>query len=78
TFGRDLDDYDDTTRINRINISKNWAHYNLNAELRWYDNIIARYPFVGLRLRSLLQGLEKSPLRILGLSHFWVVERARA
>ena len=40
-----------------------------------YDNIIARQPAVGRILRSLLQALEKTPLRALGLSHFWVVER---
>ncbi|GAP08400.1 MAG TPA: SAM-dependent methyltransferase [Anaerolinea thermolimosa] len=40
-----------------------------------YDNIIARLPRVGRGLRSLLQWLERTPLRGLGLSHFWVVER---
>lgn len=40
-----------------------------------YDNIIARFGLLGKVLRSLLQFLEKSPLKILGLSHFWVVER---
>ena len=40
-----------------------------------YDNIIARRPALGRRLRALLQFLEKTPLRGLGLSHFWVVEK---
>jgi SAM-dependent methyltransferase len=40
-----------------------------------YDNIIARWPRIGRLLRLLLQGLEKTPLRFLGLSHFWVAER---
>jgi SAM-dependent methyltransferase len=40
-----------------------------------YDNVIARSPFIGKVLRAILQFLEKTPLRILGLSHFWVVER---
>ena len=40
-----------------------------------YDNIIARYPQAGASLRSLLQGLEKTPLNVFGLSHFWVVEK---
>jgi len=40
-----------------------------------YDNIIARYPTLGRLLRSLLQGLEHTPLRGFGLSHFWVVEK---
>lgn len=40
-----------------------------------YDNIIARFPTAGKILRFLLQTLEKTPLRIFGLSHFWVLER---
>ena len=40
-----------------------------------YDNIIARWPRAGKLLRRLLQWLEKTPLRRLGLSHFWVVEK---
>ncbi len=40
-----------------------------------YDNIIARVPGPGRLLRALLQALEKTPLRILGLSHFWVLEK---
>jgi SAM-dependent methyltransferase len=40
-----------------------------------YDNIIARFPSLGKGLRAGLQWLEKTPLRIFGLSHFWVVEK---
>jgi SAM-dependent methyltransferase len=40
-----------------------------------YDNIIARHPAPGKMLRAVLQTLEKTPLRILGLSHFWIVEK---
>ncbi len=40
-----------------------------------YDNIIARWPTIGRFLRAILQALESSPLRALGLSHFWVIER---
>ena len=40
-----------------------------------YDNIIARFGILGQFLRGLLQFLEKTPLRILGISHFWVVEK---
>ena len=40
-----------------------------------YDNIIARWPTVGRSLRGILQGLEKSPARVFGLSHFWVLEK---
>jgi hypothetical protein len=40
-----------------------------------YDNIIARFPRAGKVLRAVLQFLEKTPLRIFGLSHFWVIEK---
>jgi SAM-dependent methyltransferase len=40
-----------------------------------YDNIIARFPAAGRLLRAFLQRLERTDLRILGLSHFWVVEK---
>ena len=42
TFGRDLDDYDDPVRTNRLNLNRIWPAYSLNAELLWYDNIINR------------------------------------
>jgi hypothetical protein len=40
-----------------------------------YDNIIARAASLGKTLRAFLQFLEKTPLRALGLSHYWVIER---
>ncbi len=40
-----------------------------------YDNIIARAPTLGRALRRALHTLEHTPLRLLGLSHFWVVEK---
>lgn len=40
-----------------------------------YDNIIARRPRLGKILRACLQWLEKTPLKVFGLSHFWVVEK---
>jgi hypothetical protein len=40
-----------------------------------YDNLIARWPTLGRLLRLSLHLLERTPLRALGLSHFWVVER---
>ena len=43
-----------------------------------YDNIIARLPMLGHALRALLQALEHTPLRVLGLSHFWVVEKIQS
>jgi SAM-dependent methyltransferase len=43
-----------------------------------YDNLIVRFGFFGKALRGLLQGLERTPLKALGLSHFWVVEKLNA
>lgn len=40
-----------------------------------YDNVIARWPRIGRALRSVLQWLEKTPFRVFGLSHFWVLEK---
>jgi SAM-dependent methyltransferase len=40
-----------------------------------YDNIIARFGAFGKVLRGVLQFLEKTPLKVFGLSHFWVVEK---
>ena len=40
-----------------------------------YDNIIARFGPLGRIVRSALQFLEKTPLKLFGLSHFWVVEK---
>lgn len=40
-----------------------------------YDNIIARRPALGRLLRAVLQTAESTPLRLFGLSHFWVVEK---
>jgi SAM-dependent methyltransferase len=40
-----------------------------------YDNIIARFGPLGKFLRGMLQFLERTPLKIFGLSHFWVIEK---
>jgi SAM-dependent methyltransferase len=40
-----------------------------------YDNIITRFGTLGRFLRTFLQFLEATPLKGLGLSHFWVVEK---
>lgn len=41
-FGRELDPYDDPVRTNRLNLNRGWPQYNLNAELRWYDDVVNR------------------------------------
>jgi len=40
-----------------------------------YDNIIARFGRLGRLLRAVMQFLERTPLKIFGLSHFWVLEK---
>jgi len=40
-----------------------------------YDNIIARLGWLGRLIRGVLQTLEHTPLRWIGLSHYWVVEK---
>ncbi|HEY3476878.1 MAG TPA: class I SAM-dependent methyltransferase, partial [Anaerolineales bacterium] len=42
-----------------------------------YDNIIAKFGPLGKILRSVLQFLERTPLKVFGLSHFWVVEKVK-
>lgn len=43
-----------------------------------YDNIIYRFPTLGRILRDILQWMESTPLKIFGLSHFWVIEKKPA
>ncbi len=40
-----------------------------------YDNLIQRFGWLGRLLRSLLQFLERTPLKVFGLSHFWVLQK---
>jgi SAM-dependent methyltransferase len=43
-----------------------------------YDNIISRWPAIGRILRAILHTLERTPFRVFGLSHFWVLERTES
>ena len=40
-----------------------------------FDNVVYRYPTVGKLVRSVLYALEKTPVRVFGLSHFLVLEK---
>ncbi len=40
-----------------------------------YDNIVARVPRLGRALQAITYTIERTPLRIFGLSHFLVVEK---
>jgi LPS-assembly protein len=41
-YGRDIDDYNDPVRLNRLNINRTWGQYSFNTDLRWYDDVILR------------------------------------
>lgn len=40
-----------------------------------YDNIISRFPVPGRLFRALFHWMERTPLRVFGLSHFWVIQK---
>jgi SAM-dependent methyltransferase len=40
-----------------------------------YDNIVARHPVLGRRLRQIAHAMERTPLRQFGLSHLMVIEK---
>ncbi len=42
TFGRELDELEDTVRANRLNISRTWDQYSLNMDTQWLDDLIGR------------------------------------
>jgi len=42
TYGRGLDDYNDQTRLNRLNLNRLWSSFSLNADARWTDDVIKR------------------------------------
>ncbi len=42
-----------------------------------FDNVAARRPWLGRWLRRVLYALERTPLRVFGLSHLLVIERIR-
>lgn len=41
-FGRDLDDYTDPVRTNRLNLNRLWSRFALNTEFRWMDDVVKR------------------------------------
>lgn len=62
-FGRSLDDYDDTTRENRLNLNKTWSCYSLNMDLNWIDNVIARRDNVDNNTLQTLPAIEFNRLK---------------
>lgn len=41
-FGRDIDDYNDPVRLNRLSLVRRWSSFVFNTELRWYDDVVSR------------------------------------
>ena len=41
-FGRGLDDNTETVRLSQLNVNRGWDTYSLNADVRWYDDVIIR------------------------------------
>jgi LPS-assembly protein len=59
-FGRQLDDYNDPVRLNRLNFNRIWSTWSLNTELRYFwdstqensdepDETISRLPVIDLQ-----------------------------
>jgi len=42
TFGRQLDDYTDPVRLNRLDFHRIWSQLNLDIDFRWFDDVIQR------------------------------------
>jgi len=75
-FGRILDSYDDPVRSNRLNINKTGTNYSLNADLKWYDDVIARrYLDQNTALQKLPQiGLNTLRQSIPSTPFYWVLD----
>lgn len=72
-FGRQLDDYDDPVRLNKLNLNKRWSSYNLDTELRWYDDVVARRSHAtDTTLQKLpYVGFDASKQQISGSPFYW-------
>jgi len=42
SFNRDIDEYDDYIRTNKLNVNRIWSAFSFNAELLWNDNVVSR------------------------------------
>ncbi len=71
-FGRSLDEYDDYTRKNWLNINKSWSNYTFNADVLWYDNIRARRQDIDDTTLQTLPAIEfNASKQQIGLSKFY-------
>jgi LPS-assembly protein len=77
TFGRDIDDYDDNLRPNRLNFARTWGSYSLNLEGRWNDNVLARQEYTDDDMRDKYtddETLQRLPALTLDVSRHRVLE----
>lgn len=72
-FGRDLDDYTDPVRANRLSFHRLWPDYSLDAEFLWYDDVIRRrWRDEDTTLQALpYLSLNSSKQAIVGTPFFW-------
>ncbi len=64
TYGRGLDDYNQTTRKNQLNLNKTWTLYSFDADLLWNDDVLKR------RWENTDNTIQQLPhLRFSGLKH---------
>ncbi len=55
-FDRGIDDRNERTRENRLNINRNWMSSSLNADAVWYDDVVKR------RLRDENDTIQRLPM----------------
>ena len=71
TFGRELDDYNDPVRVNRLRLLRRFRTITVDAEARWYDDVTERrwesedtalHQLPRVAVRSVKQPLLNTPL----------------
>jgi LPS-assembly protein len=72
TFGRTVDDRDDSVRMNQLNVSRSWNLYSFNTNMLWYDDVVLRrsdardttlQQWPSVSLNGINQPLAGTPLR---------------
>ncbi len=63
--------------LDRLFEGQNVSYIQRTVLFGAYDNIIAHSAWLGKLLRSVMHFLECTPLKVFGLSHFWVIEKSK-
>lgn len=89
TFGRDIDDFNDPVRVNRLNVNRTWTQYSFNTDVRWNDDVIKRrieetddtlHQLPAMSFDGTKQPIGSSPLYFdlaSGYSHFYRINGTR-